>query len=178
MIPSYRELSEAGWVGGLSDGTPCGRGSMIANTREVRDLLPVLADDYGVRTVSDAGAGDLHWIRHVHWDVEYQGYDLVPRHPDVRELDITKDLLPISDLILCRFVLGHLPPVFALAAVNLFRKSASTYLLASNPESVDYSKDLYGTFNKWDIRKEPFSLGDPLETFPDTGEHNLCLWKL
>ena len=176
-LPSYHQIMQTAWLGGLDDGTPCGRGSTLANTKAIRFLLPRIIEDYGIRSVCDAGAGDRHWIQHVHLDVVYSAYDLVPRHKTVQPLDITKELLPSCDLILCRFVLGHLPPNLALDAINLFRKSGS-YLLASNPESVDYNSDLYGTFNKWDLRMAPFSLGEPLETHPDATEHNICLWKL
>lgn len=165
------------WLGGLSDGTPCGRGSTLENTKAIRDELPRIAEKYGIKTVCDAGAGDLHWMRHVVWDVEYQGFDLIPRHKDVKALDITLDVLPECDLILCRFVLGHLDPANVMKALRLFKWSGK-YLLASNPEKVDYNSELYGTFNKWDLRIAPFNFGEPLETYGDSIEHNLCLWAL
>jgi chemotaxis methyl-accepting protein methylase len=150
----------------------------MENTAGIRSLLPELVENYRIESVHDAGAGDLHWIQHIEWRVRYQGFDLVPRHADVQRLDITKDIIPPCDLILCRFVLGHMDPESAQRAVRLFRLADAKYLLASNPESVDYAKDLYGTFNKWDLRLDPFNLGEPLETYPDCGDHNLCLWKL
>jgi len=169
---------ERGWLGGLSDGTPCGRGSTMANTKAVRDWLPKIAAKYGIRSVNDAGAGDMHWIRHVDWDVEYAGYDLIPRHQDVKQWDIAINPLPKADAILCRFVIGHLDPLNAAAAIGNFRMSGSTYLIASNPTNPDPASDLYGTFNKWDLRAAPFDLGAPLESIYDTTEHNICLWKL
>ena len=178
MLPSYHEIMQTAWLGGLDDGTPCGRGSTLPNTAYLRERLPVIAARYGIRTVVDAGAGDLHWMSHVKWDVEYQGFDLIPRHKDVQELDIAMEVLPKADLILCRFVIGHLDPVNAMMAVQNFKASGSTYLLASNPEHSDYNTDLYGTFNKWDLSSEPFSLGIPIESFPDTCEHTMNLWKL
>lgn len=177
MLPHYREIMQTAWLGGLSDGTPCGKGSTMAMTVFAREHLPFIVEKYEIKTLCDAGAGDKHWIQHVEWGVEYDGYDLIPRHKDVKAMDITLEELPNCDAILCRFVLGHLDPASVLRALALFKLSGK-YLIASNVPESDYSTEFYGTFNKWDLRREPFSLGEPLETYPDCMGHNLSIWKL
>ena len=162
-----------GWRGGLRDGTVCGYSSTRENTKAVRQWLPELCERYDVRTVCDAGAGDLHWIGLVKWSVQYRPFDLVPRHPSVTAFDITTETLPACDLILCRAVLNHLDSTRVDMAVERFRE-AGKYLLATQFSGV--TKDAT-EFCRLDLRER---LGAPLESIPDTcGERSeLALWKL
>lgn len=172
----YLKLMARGWSGGLNDGTPCGSGSRIASTESVRARLPDLAEGYGIRTVCDAGAGDLHWMKLVKWDVDYQPFDLQPRHWSVKKLDIRREALPACDLILCRWVLGHMNPENVLRTLELFRQSAK-YLLATQHD-VQHRIDAFDSYNHWNLTMEPFSLGEPLERIPDHKDSTFSLWRL
>ena len=153
-----------GWK---SDETPCGSGSTIESTRLIRSYLPKIAEKYGIQTVVDAGAGDLHWIRGVLWDVDYQGFDLLPRHTDVIQFDITKDVLPKADMILCRHVLNHLSIQFSERAIENFRTSGSRYLLMTNCKNQrDYWKQY------------ALAVGDVIETWKDAQHWDLELYAL
>ena len=145
--------------------TPCGTGSTLRETEKVRAHLPRIASEYNIKTVVDAGAGDLHWMPLVNWDVEYQGFDLYPRHPDVKQADITKDLLPQADLILCRHVLNHLSIRQSEDALKRFFQSGCRYLLMTN---CDLQRDYWGQYG--------LSIGSPIETFKDTTKWNLELY--
>jgi len=151
--------------------TRCGRGSMIEHTVSVREYLPGLVTRYGVQSVCDAGAGDLNWITHVAWDVEYRPFDVVIRHPSVTLLDVTANLLPKCDLILCRMVLNHLKAEHVKRAIALFQQSGR-YLLATQcvPEKLNT-----GNFVEYDLRN--YGLDEPLESFPDA-HGDLALWRL
>ena len=164
---------QRGWSSGKSDGTPCGRGSMLSQTEAIRAWLPELVKHYGIRSVADAGAGDLHWIKHVTWPegVEYRPYDLIVRHPSVTEIDICQTALPACDLILCRAVLNHLWPGQVSAALRLFCQS-SRYLLASQ---FDEGETGMRDFNRYDLRT--FGLNEPIERIKDS-DWELALWKL
>ena len=148
--------------------TPCGTGSMVVSTQAIRGHLPNIVFNYGIKTVVDAGAGDLNWMPLVDWDVDYKGFDLYPRHPDVQQFDMCKEVLPKSDLIICRHVLNHLSIKKSEQAVENFRKSGSTYLLMTMCDNqVNYWKQ-YG-----------FSLGSgKLQTFTDVDKWWLELWRL
>jgi len=162
----------AGWGSGGRE-TPCGRGSTLAATERIRPMLRDLFDRYEVRTVADAGAGDLNWIRRVDLrGIDYWPFDLVVRHPDVTEFDVLAEVLPPCDLILCRTVLNHLRVEQVEVALRQFRRSHSTYLLATTfPEGGKNWVD----FTAYDLRA--FGLGEPLESHPDDpGE--LALWRL
>lgn len=161
-----------GWGGGLVDGTPCGGGSTFASARSVAMALPGLVSRHGILFVCDAGAGDRHWIKHVDWDVAYRGYDLVPREKFVQKHDITNEVLPPCDLILCRHVLIHFDPQRIVRTLELFRKSAK-YLLANQYDDAP-PFDGSQQYNPTDLRP---LLGEPIERLQDTGS-DLALWKL
>lgn len=153
-----------GWQ---SKETPCGSGSTVMNSVHIRTLLPKLVQQHGIHSVVDAGAGDLHWMQLVKWEVAYTPYDLFPRHPDVVKLDITKELLPRADLILCRHVLNHLSIRMAAAAIDNFRLSGSTYLLMTN---CDRQRDYWHQYE--------LCVGEPVEVFNETQHWHLELYRL
>jgi len=116
----------------------CGSGSIFENTRVTRDMLAAIAQKYQIQTVSDAGCGDLSWITAVDWDVEYTGYDIRQWHPDVVLFDITQNVLPRTDLIICRHVLNHLGHnELFLETIKRFSESGSGYIF------ITYTKDVF-----------------------------------
>lgn len=177
----YLRTMQRGWCGG-GDETPCGSGSKLENTVSVRARLPDLVREYDIRKVCDAGAGDLSWMKHVEWDVEYQPLDLVPRGPSVQRLDIRKEALPVCDLILCRLVLNHINVEGVLAALALFKKSAKYLLATLHQTKIKAPYTPFESYNNWDLRAAPFDLGEPLERIQDLDrkdpERFLCLWRL
>ena len=149
----------------------CGSGSVFENTEGTRKLLASLTAKYNIRSISDAGAGDLSWIHATEWphEVEYRAYDIFPRHEDVNEFDITSQVLPKADLILCRHVLNHLFrwPDRCQQAMKNFVDSGSTYLLATHvtEQATEYNK-------MW---------GEPLQTTSEfIGNRLWCFsfWKI
>ena len=159
---------------GKSDGTVCGAGSTMANTAIARVWLPSVCSQFGIKSVCDAGAGDLHWIKHVHWDVDYKAFDLVPRKPEVTRIDITREALPECDAILCRMVLNHLDDPRVDMAINLFRQSAK-YLIATHFVGGGIKRQ--AQFTRWDFTK---LLGEPLGQCHDGHESNcrLAIWAI
>lgn len=155
---------QRGWQ---CDETPCGTGSTMDSTGLVREHLPKIVAQYGIKTVSDAGAGDLHWMPSVDWDVEYQGYDLFPRHADVKQFDMCKEVLPQSDLIICRHVLNHLSIQKSEQALANFKASGSKYLLMTMCENqLDY-------WGQYDLSLDGF-----IDSFADCAHWWLELYQL
>lgn len=169
---AMRDRMRNGWRAGRPH-TTCGNGSLADATANVRAWLPKVCARRGITTVCDAGAGDLHWRQDMQWDVDYRPFDLFPRHPDVRELDITRDPLPTCDAILCRMVLNHLDAPRIGMALELFKKSAH-YLFATQFNGEDLPQRST-QFMRLDLRKW---LGDPLEWVHDGREDacTLALW--
>ena len=114
-------------------GTACGIGSTPEHSQNALLGLTYLRARFHVRHVVDAGAGDLGWIDAAQFET-YEAFDLVPRAPGVKECDITRQVLPRADLIICRHVLNHLSVKLALDACDLFRESGSQYLLVTNSD--------------------------------------------
>jgi len=121
---------QKGWTGG-GDETPCGFGSRVVTTQVQREWIPRMVEKYQIKSIADIGAGDLNWMRLVEWPhpVDYQPYDLVPRSDGVTQFDLIHQVPPKVDLILCLWLLNHLPEHHALAALNNLRASGAKYLI-------------------------------------------------
>ncbi|KAJ5701292.1 hypothetical protein N7488_008840 [Penicillium malachiteum] len=191
-------IFEWGWPDQAND-TVCGWGSSEQHTREVRSKLTKVLGDYHVRTVNDAGCGDLAWISMIDiGDVDYVGYDLYERTtwPELRKrgvklnvLDITTQDTRPTDLLICRDVMIHLPNDLVLDTLKRFRRSAllllaTSYTSDQNPHGGEFSNlkrmDRPSLrHKKLDLTLPPFNLGQPLirirEDFP--GKY-LGLWNL
>jgi hypothetical protein len=178
------ERMARGWRAGQPE-TVCGNGSTLQNTANIRRWLPWRVIRYGIHTLNDAGAGDMHWIRQIDWGdwaVEYRPFDLVPRLPEVKRLDITTETMPKADAILCRMVLNHLVDVKGEErdetriemALERFRESA-TYLFATHFEGPRPQRA--PQFARLDLTKW---LGEPLDAVQDGHETEcrLAVWRL
>lgn len=121
-----------GWQSGLPE-TPCGYGSRLENTELQREWIPSVIRRYGIKTIADIGAGDKNWIKHTDLcGAEYTGYDLVPRSPDIVEFDIVNQTAPKADLLICLWVLNHLPYKDCQKALVNLKESGSKYLMMSD----------------------------------------------
>lgn len=162
-----------GWRSGLAHGTECGLGSSWESTENIRWWLPEIAEKYDFKIVCDAGAGDLHWMKLVRWSVVYLPFDLVPRHHQVAELDILKEVLPPCDAILCRMVLNHFGQERTNQAIELFKQSGAKYLIANR-----YDND--GIDEPRPFRCVEIPLGEPLSEVPDGPDEGcyLALYEL
>lgn len=171
-----------------------GRGSTFAHTVAVRSQLPLVLRDVGARTLLDAPCGDFNWMRHTRLnEIRYIGADIVPEMiarnrqmygSEKRTfllLDITKDHLPKADLILCRQCLYHLSFRHIQAAIANFKKSGSTYLLATTQAIARENRDIRtGGWRFLNLHLPPFNFPTPLKSiieYPEIGE-SLGLWRL
>lgn len=172
-----------GWKAGKPE-TVCGNGSMLRHTANIRRWLPWRVLRYGIHTLNDAGAGDMKWIRRIEWTlpIEYRAFDLIPRSPEVAQLDITTQTMPPADAILCRMVLNHLVDVKGKErdetriemALERFRQSAR-YLIATHFEGKRPLRS--PQFARLDLASR---LGDPLDSVQDGREQEcrLAIWRL
>lgn len=176
-IEMFERMSK-GWKAGRHDGTICGNGSTLANTENIREWLPRLVERLDIQAVCDAGAGDLHWISRVQWDVEYQPFDLIPRKPEIQQIDITTQALPECDAILCRMVLNHLDKERIMMALELFKQSA-LYLIATQFNGENLPKRS-PQFTRLDLKLAPYNLGEPIDSVQDGAEEicSLAVWEL
>ena len=128
-----------GWHGGLPE-TECGYGSKLTATKKQREWMPQIFEKYNIRSIADIGAGDLNWIKHINLgDIDYQAFDLVPRHSEVKTFDLLKKVPPKVDLIICFWVLNHMPIEHCKQAIKNIKKSGAKYLMMTDVER--YHKD-------------------------------------
>lgn len=155
--------------------TRSGDGSTLARTETIRAELPKLFDKLGIRILADAGCGDLNWIRDISKGLRfYIGIDVVPELiDDLRKrfaerlnhsfslADVTIDVLPEADAILCRDVLTHLPHRMAIEALIRFKQSGARYLIATTHQRGTNEPLKIGGWQPTDLTAAPFSLPAP-----------------
>jgi hypothetical protein len=177
-----------------------GPGSCMAQTAEIRQRLPLLISDLGVKSLMDAPCGDFNWLRHVTFSLDqYIGVDIVPQlvaqneqrfgGPDRRfiHLDFTALPLPRVDLILCRDCLVHFQFDEVFKALRNFKRSQSTYLLMTHFSNHAVNTDIAtGEWRTLNFQRPPFNFPPPLrqivEKCSEAGgiysDKSLALWRL
>lgn len=184
----------------LEPETVSGRGSSLQRTAAIRQELPLLFQDLGVRSVLDAGCGDFNWFRTIETTLDhYVGVEVVEElaalnrerfgtaQREFVSLDVTRDPLPRVDLILCRDCLVHLKNGQVRAALRNFRRSGSSYLLATTFTGNHPNEEApLGGWRPLNLERAPFGLGPPLrliqerESVEDARylDKSLGLWPL
>lgn len=154
-----------------------GAGSELHQTETLRKELVQLFKKFGIKTVLDIPCGDFNWMRFTDLTgIQYTGADIVEKlieenskkyggMKDVRflTLDLLRDPLPSSDLIMTRDCLVHLSNRDILKALKNIANSGSKYLLTTHFTETAVNKDiLTGEWRSINLQKEPFLLPEPL----------------
>lgn len=170
------------WSNGRKEVPRSGNGSTMAATDAIRSALPRIFKDYNVQTFLDAPCGDWFWMRHVDLsEITYIGADistqLVSEHKKNLEdstktfihLDVTSDVLPQVDMMMCRDCLFHLQFKFRWAFYQNFVTSKIPYLLSTinhNSQNIDVKRN--GGWQPYNPMLAPFFLPAPLEMVHET----------
>lgn len=171
-----------------------GAGSTMLQTARIRKQLPLLLQSLGVKKFIDVPCGDFHWMRTVDLsflDV-YIGVDIVADLIDINEkkyahekrrfmvADLTTDILPCADLILCRDCFAHLCNAAIFKAVNTLKKSGSTYLLVTTIPYQESNRDIAtGDWRALNLELPPFNFPQPLHMMEEGWDGKvLALWKI
>ncbi|MCV6586533.1 MAG: class I SAM-dependent methyltransferase [Marinibacterium sp.] len=159
-----------------------GFGSTLYNTTRIRDELPRLIREFGVKTLLDAPCGDYNWMAHLRLPdgVEYIGCDIVQEMVDdlnarhgapgrrFEWLDIVEGPIPQADMWLCRDTIFHLSFADGLKCLRGVAASGVRYFLATSHDFVDANHDIEtGRFRFIDLCKPPYSLPRPIRQFDD-----------
>ncbi len=179
-----------------------GRGSSKKATETIREILPHLVSILNIKTVLDAACGDCNWMQLTNLDLDqYIGVDIVPaliqrnkaEHSDTKHtflcLDITKDTLARTDLILCRDCLAHLTHAQGLAAIKNFKKTGAKYLMITTHPKTTHNVDVdirTGLHHPVNMELAPYNFPKPMmlvdeaSAEPETRCQEKCLgvWKL
>ena len=177
-----------------------GSGSDLTQTAVIREEIPRVIEELDIKILLDCPCGDLNWMQHVDLKVEkYIGVDIVKEMIDLNrqkfkktgysfyELDMTKDVLPKADMILCRDCLVHFSFRDAAAALNRFRESGTRYILTTTfPKRVKNSDTMTGVWRPLNLQLAPFSFPDPIKMIDENcsqaeglyKDKSLGLWRL
>lgn len=178
-----------------------GEASDTVATGPLRKALPELVKSLGVRLLLDAPCGDCHWMSMIGFAgaEAYLGIDIVGAvvaqnrqrygggRRNFRVGDITRDDLPKADLVLCRDALIHLGNEDALAALRMFVRSGSRWLLTTTFDASRGNVDIEsGSFRPVALEAAPFFLPEPelriAEADPSAEglfpDRSIALWSL
>ncbi|WP_095043056.1 class I SAM-dependent methyltransferase [Candidatus Promineifilum breve] len=174
-----------------------GTGSNLAQTAEIRRLMPPLLDELGCRSLLDVPCGDFYWMRLLDLDQAYTGGDIVAdliernqreygnEHRRFIHVDLVQDQLPTADLLLCRDCLVHLCYADIFRALVNIKSSGCEYLLTTTYPSHERNHDTpTGSWRALALHLPPFNFPSPLrlidEKCPDLGyeDKHLGLWRV
>lgn len=170
-----------------------GPGSTLAYTASLRKELPALLHSLNIKKLLDAPCGDFNWISHIDLKgIEYTGADIVSeliesnkkKYPGKKFMvaDLIRDVLPATDLIVCRDCFIHLQTRDVIRAIKNFKKTGAKYILAST-YPVNFNKEiLTGHFREVNMQLPPFNFPEPIQKLKDYAEGEteryLGLWLL
>jgi SAM-dependent methyltransferase len=154
-----------------------GGGSHVNSTLIIRERLPVLWQEYEIKTFLDVPCGDYNWMKNVDkHNIIYIGGDIVSemieqnslkykeKNVSFRVIDITSDVLPAADMIFCKDCLQHLSDEKTFKALKNFKQSGSKYLLTTSyPLTLSNWDILDGHYRPLNLRIKPYNFPHPLE---------------
>lgn len=177
-----------------------GPGSSLNQTQELRERLPLLLQDLGVRSLIDAPCGDFNWMRHVRLGLDqYTGVDIMtdviadnqwhhgsPGRRFMRA-DLMRSVLPRADAILCRDLLPHLSYADIMEVLDSFKRSGATYLLTTTFTGPRPNRETAaGAWRTLNLTLPPFNFPEPKRVIVEKcsedggtfGDKSLALWML
>jgi Methyltransferase domain len=155
-----------------------GLGSELDATAALRAELRPLLRRLQAASLLDAPCGDAGWITRADLGVDITGVDIVPEliealrarvargeiQGDYHLADITQDLLPRCDAILCRDCLVHLSFANIARAMENFRRSGAAWLITTTFPDWQRNVDCEdGDWRALNFERAPFSWGLPVE---------------
>lgn len=180
-----------------SDESRSGTGSTLEQTVAIRAAIPGLVQDFNVKTILDIPCGDFNWMRALELPVRYVGADIVDEIVSINQkrftndertfvrCDLTRDVLPTVDLILCRDCLVHLSYQNIWDALDNIHESGSQLLLTTTHVSQERNLDIVtGEWRPLNLEKPPFSFPRPIVSIneehrdPAAFDKHLALWRV
>jgi SAM-dependent methyltransferase len=178
-----------------------GEGSMIEQTQTLIIELGKLFKEKRFSSILDIPCGDFNWMKKVDLEnIDYIGADIVEdlieknkkKYHDRENirfmvLNLIKDPLPKSDLIIVRDCLVHLSNKDVINAIKNIKSSGSKYLLTTTFTNLSLNSDiLTGEWRPLNLLCAPFNLSNPLLVINENctegnGEYSdksMALWEI
>jgi len=153
-----------------SNESKSGVGSELKSTKRLRQELSFLFLKYKINSILDVPCGDFNWFSQMDLsDMKYVGGDIVEKlvesnrikYPNFEflHIDITKDNLVKSDLVLTRDCFVHLSNSNILNSIENIKNSSSRYLLTTSFTKFCNNTDIEdGGWREVNLMIEPFNL--------------------
>lgn len=180
-----------------------GPGSELDQTQVLEKALPETFRSLNIKQILDVPCGDQNWIKRINLDsFIYIGADIVPEIINKNNfefssenksflcLDITKEIPPISELVLCRDLLVHLDTKRIRKALHNLKASGATFLLTTTfSQNRVYQNLPFITrgvgWRPINFQKSPFNFPEPLLSINEGctegegrfSDKTLALWK-
>lgn len=162
-------------------GSPCGSGSTVQYTEQLRKSLENFIKESGIRSMFDAPCGDHAWMNLVKFpkDFDYVGGDIVDflikdnqrRYPHRRfvQFDITKDVIPKTELLFCRDCLFHFSWEDMQRAFDNIARGGAQWIMTTSylPGRCRNSRIRTGEFTPIRLERAPFNFPEPVYQLPD-----------
>jgi len=184
-----------------ADTSVSGVGSELDATSAIRERLPGLLKELGVRSMLDAPCGDYRWMASLKLDLDrYVGMDIVPSiiealqqryrddgHRSFLMSDITRDPLPHCDLILSRDCLVHFSFKTLRKAIRNLKASGAVWLLTTTFPELERNDDIEDAdWRPLNFEIAPLNWPAPVEVINERcteadgayADKSLALWRL
>ena len=184
-----------------ADTSVSGVGSELDATAAIRERLPRLLKELGVRSLLDAPCGDHRWMASLDLDLDrYVGMDIVPSIIDALQrrhqgdgrrtfalADLTRDALPRCDLILSRDCLVHFSFATLSQALRNLKSSGATWLLTTTFPELERNEDIEDAdWRPLNFERPPLNWPAPVEVINERcteaggayADKSLALWRL
>jgi len=181
------------------DESKSGPGSKLSTNKKLLFLLQNFVKENNIKRIIDCGCGDFNWMKTFNFDLidSYVGIDIV--EPLISEnikkyqtdkikfecKSIVDDLLPDSDLIICKDVLFHLSFDDALSSLSNFNKTKCNYLLSTNFTNFKNRDIKSGDWRPINLMSKPFNVGEPISYWDNIEERSdhlsnksIGIWKI
>ncbi|HET6158917.1 MAG TPA: class I SAM-dependent methyltransferase [Dongiaceae bacterium] len=184
-----------------ADSSVSGVGSELDATAAIRERLPGLLKELGVRSLLDAPCGDHRWMASLDLELDcYVGMDIVPSiiealqqryRDDARRSfllgDLTRDALPHCDLIFSRDCLVHFSFATLDRTVRNLKASGAVWLLTTTFPELERNEDIEDAdWRPLNFEIAPLNWPAPLEIINERcteaggayADKSLALWRL
>jgi hypothetical protein len=177
-----------------------GSGSSLEQTRRIREELPGVIRDIGIKSVLDIPCGDFYWMKAVCLEVDkYIGADIIEQLIEHNRrlyagsnrsfivLDIMKDHLPTVDLIFTRDCLVHFSIRDIGRTIQNIKRSNSKYLLTTTFTAQEQNADIAtGEWRPLNLQRPPFNFPEPIAVINENcteldgryPDKSLALWPI
>lgn len=182
-----------------SDESASGKGSTLEHTNNLRKQLPYLLKQFSIEKIFDGPCGDFYWMQHVLQgkNVEYIGADIVKplieqnnqTHGNSKisfiHIDLRRDQLPYSDLMICRDCIFHLSYEDTTMLLKNYISSKIPYLLTTTyvNHGLFINRDITsGHFRLIDLFSPPYNFPKEVlfkidDWIQPNEERWMCLWS-